>query len=269
VTQPDVFDGQRHIWTIGDYPAVAERLLPASVAMLEALGPLAGKRVLDVATGTGNAAIVAARAGAEAVGIDLTPNQLNLARARAEAEGVAVDLREANAESLPFPDASFDAVVSAFGVIFAPDHAAAAGELARVCRPGGTVALTSWAGGGWMMRWLDKAAMLAPPPPPGGPRPDEWGDADEVVRRLAAAGLSPQVEVRAFDWDFADADEAVAFLTRASGPFIAFLAMAEAQGRGDEARALLREAIVESDVGTDGRCLLPAPYLLAVGRRPA
>src|SRR6478609_872549 len=139
----DPAEAQRRIWAAGDYSVVARQFLPMSVETVEAVGVRAGDRVLDVGTGNGNAAIEAARRGATVTGIDLTPEQVDLARKRCADEGLDVDLRVGNAEALDVPDASYDVVLSVLGVIFAPDHARALGEMARACRPRGTVAMTA------------------------------------------------------------------------------------------------------------------------------
>ena len=129
-------DAQVRIWSSGDYPVIARRLLPISLALIDAVGIGPGDQVLDVGVGNGNAAIEAARRGAQVTGIDLTPIQIERARARCVDEQVEVDLRVGNAEHLDVPDASFDQVLSVMGVIFAPDHERAVAEMARAARPG-------------------------------------------------------------------------------------------------------------------------------------
>lgn len=255
------------MWTIGDYPVIARHLLPISVATVAAVALEPGDRVLDVAVGDGNAAIEAARRGARVTGIDLTPAQIERARARCAAEGVEVDLHVGDAEALDVPDARFDVVLSVMGIIFAPDHERAAAELARACRPGGTVAITAWAAGGWSDRWRARTAHLVPTPPPGGPAPDEWGDPDDVTQRLAGAGLDATVEQRSFAFRFASPQDALDVFTTAAGPFVQFMAIATAAGHADEARDELLAAVTESNEATDGSCVLPAPYLLALARR--
>ena len=129
----------RTMWASGDYPSMVETfLLPLGPRLVDACGIEPGMKVLDVAAGTGNAAIRAAQRGATVTASDLTPELLDAGRQVAEAEGVELEWREADAENLPFDDESFDVVMSSIGVMFAPHHRAAADELARVCRPGGT-----------------------------------------------------------------------------------------------------------------------------------
>jgi predicted nicotinamide N-methyase len=132
-----VKERQQTMWASGDFHAVAALIQPVAEDLCEAVDLRADWRVLDVATGSGNAALAAARRGCDVVGIDYVPALLARGRRRAEAEGLDIDLVEGDAESIPFPDASFDAVLSVYGAMFAPDHEKTFAELARVCRPGG------------------------------------------------------------------------------------------------------------------------------------
>ena len=143
-TAPDfeaVKQRQQAAWASGDFAVVASRIVLVAEHLCDTADLQAGWRVLDVATGSGNAAIAAARHGCTAVGVDYVPALLENGRRRAEAEGLPVELLEGDAEALPFPDGSFDAVTSVFGSMFAPDHSRAGAELLRVVRPGGTIAL--------------------------------------------------------------------------------------------------------------------------------
>jgi SAM-dependent methyltransferase len=260
-------EAQVRVWSSGDYPVIARRLMPISIELVEAIGVQPGDQALDVGVGNGNAAVEAARRGARVTGIDLAPRQIERARARCDEEQVEVDLRVGNAEELDVPDASFDRVMSVMGIIFAPDHHRVLTEMARVARPGGTVAMTAWAEDGWSTSWRGRAAGLLPPPPAGSPQPDAWGDPDEVARRLAAAGLDATVETRSFTWEFASEQEALDTFTTSAGPYVQFLATATQLGLADEALALLREALADSNVATGGTCRLPAPYLMALAVR--
>ncbi|MBI2709485.1 MAG: class I SAM-dependent methyltransferase [Actinobacteria bacterium] len=263
---------ERRRWTIGDYPAVARRLAPVSTAVVDAVeravGPIAGRDVLDVGVGDGNAAIEAARRGARVAAVDLTPAQVERARARIGAERLDIDVRLGDAQALPWPTASFDAVVSVFALIFAPAPALAAAESARVCRPGGVVALTAWAGGPWRRAWQPRAAEVNPMPPPAGADSDDWGDPATAGARLRAAGLEPHVEVRPFAWSFPSVEAGVEFFLTAAGPFVAFREAAAARGRAADAEAAVGDALREANEATDGTVSAPAPYLLALGRIP-
>lgn len=174
----------RAMWAMGDYPAVAHDVIPGLGAVLvEACGVLPGSRVLDVAAGTGNAAIPAAASGASVVACDLTPELLEAGRQLAAVHGIELEWHEADAEALPFPDDSFDTVLSCVGVMFAPNHRACADELLRVCRPGGTIGLVSWTPEGFVGQMLATMKPYAPPPPPGAQPPPLWGR-EEHVRTL-------------------------------------------------------------------------------------
>ncbi|MEU2113332.1 class I SAM-dependent methyltransferase [Streptomyces sp. NPDC019507] len=171
----------RAMWALGDYPAVADQLIPAlGPTLVEACGIDAGSRVLDVAAGTGNAAIPAALAGADVVASDLTPELLDAGRLIAGKLGAELEWREADAEALPFDDGAFDTVMSCVGVMFAPHHQAAADEMLRVCRPGGTIGLLNWTPEGFIGRMFATMKPYAPPPPPGAQPPPLWGDEDHV-----------------------------------------------------------------------------------------
>jgi SAM-dependent methyltransferase len=262
-----VLDAQRRVWSLGDYGVIARHLRSISEELAAAVAITAGEDVLDVAVGDGNTAILAARAGAKVAGVDLTPAQIELARTRCAAEELDVDLRVANAESLPFTDASFDVVVSSMGLIFAPDHLAAAAEVARVLRPGGQVGITSWAGRGWSVRLWERAAHLLPTPPAGGPRPDEWGDPAVAVARFDAVGIDATAGVRPFFWTMPSVTACASLFESSAGPFIALFQHAAAQGTTEEVHAALVEVMTEANEATDGTCRLPAPFVLVTGRR--
>lgn len=181
-------------WAAGDYRPTAARLAGVAEDLVAGLGDVAGRRVLDVGAGTGNAALAAARRGAIAVGLDPTRELLDEARARAESEGLACEWVEGAAEALPFPDDSFDAVVSVFGVMFAPDHEAAAAELVRVCRAGGTVSVANWIPDGPLAGFAGAVASVFPPPPAGTPSPAAWGREHHVRDLFAAAGAEARFE---------------------------------------------------------------------------
>src|SRR5213083_66759 len=175
--QPDlhaVKERQQQTWASGDFGVVAARIVLVAEQLCDSADLHAGWRVLDVATGSGNAAIAAARLGCAAVGVDYVPALLERGRQRAAAEGLEVELLEGDAEALPFADASFDAVTSVFGSMFAPDHARAAAELLRVCRPGGTIALASWTPEGFIGELFQTVGAHVPPPA-GVPAPMLWG----------------------------------------------------------------------------------------------
>ncbi|HEX6267489.1 MAG TPA: class I SAM-dependent methyltransferase [Burkholderiales bacterium] len=165
---------QREMWAAGDYAAVATPLLIVSELLCEAADLRAGSKVLDVATGSGNTALGAARRRCEVIGVDYVPSLLERARERAAVERLEIRFDEGDAENLPYADGAFDAVLSSFGVMFAPDQERAAGELLRVCRSGGRIALANWTPEGFVGQWFQVTARYAPPPP-GIEPPLRWG----------------------------------------------------------------------------------------------
>jgi SAM-dependent methyltransferase len=174
------------MWALGDYPALATDLIAdLGTTLVRACGVRAGERVLDVAAGSGNAAIPAAQAGADVVACDLTPELLEAGRAHAAQVGVALEWRQADAEALPLADGEFDTVLSCLGVMFTPHHQASASELVRVCRPGGTIGLLSWTPEGFIGQMFATMKPYAPPPPPGAQPPPLWGREDHVRSLLA------------------------------------------------------------------------------------
>lgn len=190
-TTPDAVDADRALktrhramWALGDYPTIAEEVVGDLGAILvEACGVGPGDRVLDVAAGSGNAAIPAALTGARVIASDLTPELFESGRRRAAERGVELEWREADAEALPFANAEFDIVLSCIGVMFAPHHQAGADELVRVCKPGGTIGLLSWTPEGFIGQLFATMKSYAPPPPPGAQPPPLWGR-EEHVRAL-------------------------------------------------------------------------------------
>ena len=171
----------RAMWALGDYPAVAIDVIPElGPELVAACRVRAGDRVLDVAAGTGNAAVPAALTGARVTASDLTPELFAAGRKFADRHGVTVQWEEGDAEALPYADGAFDVVLSCVGVMFAPHHQRAADELVRVCRPGGTIGLLSWTPTGFVGELFKAMKPYAPPPPAGAQPPPLWGDEDHV-----------------------------------------------------------------------------------------
>jgi SAM-dependent methyltransferase len=259
----------RTMWASGDYPSMVETwLLPLGPRLVEASGIAPGMRVLDVAAGTGNASLPAAQAGADVTASDLTPELLEAGRRRADAAGLTLAWVEADAEQLPFDDASFDVVISSIGAMFAPHHQQTADELMRVCRPGGTIGLLSWTPEGMIGTLLRTIGPFAPPPPPGAQPPPLWGSAAHLAG-LFGAGVdfgSPMrdiLEVTAFERprDFGEHFKA------RYGPTIAAQANARRNGREEEFEAAFDRFCDEWDRGTPGRARFELEYLIAVGKR--
>ncbi len=259
----------RKMWASGDYPSMVETfLVPLGPRLVEASGIESGMRVLDVAAGTGNASIPAAQAGAEVTASDLTPELLEAGRARAEADGVELEWAEADAENLPFDAESFDVVISAIGVMFAPHHQEAADELVRVTRPGGTIGLLSWTPDGMIGALFKTMGPFAPAPPPGAQPPPLWGG-EEHLRELFGERVEWRtverdvLEVTAFD---RPGDYGEHFKER-YGPTIAARANAEKDGRADEFDEALDRFCEEWNRGTADDARFEMEYLVAVGSR--
>lgn len=190
-------DKHRAMWALGDYPALAaEVIADLGPTLVDAVGVGPGDRVLDVAAGSGNAAVPAALAGAAVVASDLTPALLEAGRRAAEARGVTVDWQEADAEALPYDDGTFDVAMSCVGIMFAPHHATAAGELVRVVRPGGRIGVLSWTPAGFIGQMFATMKPYAPPPPPGAQPPPLWGHEQHVRELLGDAVTDVRVEKR-------------------------------------------------------------------------
>ena len=172
----------RAMWASGNYDAVAtEVIAPLGEVLVAAAGVRPGDAVLDLAAGSGNVALPAARTGADVVATDLTPELLAVGEQRAEAEGLSIRWRESDAEAMICPDNRHDKVLSCVGVMFAPHHQAAADEIIRITRPGGTVALLSWTPEGFIGQMFAAMKPFAPPPPPGAQPPPLWGRPEHLA----------------------------------------------------------------------------------------
>ena len=257
------------MWASGDYPSMVETfLLPLGPRLVDACGIEAGMTVLDVAAGTGNASLPAARLGARVTASDLTPELLEAGRRVAEDEGLELDWVEADAERLPFADGSFDVVMSSIGAMFAPHHQAVADELVRVCRPGGTIGMLNWTPEGMIGSLFRTMGPFAPPPPPGAQSPPLWGGEDHLQ------GLfGDRVAWRALERDhltitaFPNARDYGAHFRARYGPTIAARANAERSGREAEFDETLDRFCDEWDRGTEGQARFEKEYLVAVGTR--
>lgn len=261
--------GQRAMWASGDYPHVAQRIKAVGELLVARLGAGPGVEMLDVATGAGNVAIPAARAGARVTGLDLTPELLEAARRRASEEGLQIDFVEGDAEALPFADGSFDRVSSCFGVMFAPRQRQAAAELVRVARPGGTIAVAAWTPGGLIGSMFRATTSFMPSPPPELQPPVRWGEEDHVRSLFADAGVELQFERHEVVFEHDSTEAIVAEDERMLGPAIMAKAALEPQGRYEELRAQLIALYESANESEDGRFRARAEYLLSIAHLPA
>jgi SAM-dependent methyltransferase len=268
-------EGSRAMWAAGDYPVVADRLRPVAHELVQRAGVGAGDRVLDVGTGSGSVAVTAATCGAVVIGIDHIDTWFPAARASAEAAGATVELVVADAEDLPYPDGAFDVVLSNFAHMFAPRHDVVAGEMARVCRSGGTVAFTVWATDDHdessafaiIGQALSSAAASDDAPAPID-TPDQWGRPDYAIERFARHGVElTLLQPGSLRWTFASLDALDELLLTASGPYIKAREALESVGAWEQVWAEVREFNRGANVATDGTYALDQPYLIAVGRK--
>jgi SAM-dependent methyltransferase len=191
----------RDTWMAGDFGVIARFAEKLVEEFVERLPLKAGVSVLDVACGTGNGVIPAARTGATVSGVDIATNLVEQARTRVAEQGLTVDLREGDAEQLAFPDSSFDVVMSTFGAMFAPRPEKTAGELLRVCKPGGLVAMANWTSTGFVGKTFKLSAQHVPPPPDI-PAPVLWGDEGVARQRLGVAAKKISCTRRTGDMKF-------------------------------------------------------------------
>jgi len=255
----------RTTWDSGDYASVAQTLvLEVGASAVAAAGPRPGEEVLDIATGSGNAAMAAAVAGARVTGLDLAPSLLDVARQRARAAGVKVDWIEGDAEALPFDDDSFDTVLSAIGVQFAPRHELAAREIARVVKPGGKIVLCNWTPQGFIGQFFKTISPRLPKPPEGASPPPLWGDETHMRRLFAGTGVRFEVESRSVVFAHDSCESFVDYMADCYGPLLKARERLEPEGDWDELRHDLVALCEESNLAPDS-FLAPSEYLLVRG----
>jgi SAM-dependent methyltransferase len=261
-------DGQRRMWTAGDYPEVSRRIASVAEVLAQQVGAAPGVELLDIATGSGNVAIAAARAGARVTGLDLTPKLLDVARSRAAAEDLKVEFVEGDAEELPFDDRSFDRVTSCFGVMFAPRQALAAGELVRVARPGATIGVIAWTPEGFVGQSFQTSASYMPPMPDGLAPPVMWGNEQHVRSLFADSGGEVTCERRAVTFSGANAEAWLADDERMLGPAVMAKAALEPQGRYEQLREDMLAMYARFNEADDGSFRVESEYLLTLVKLP-
>src|SRR5215813_1587338 len=232
--QPDlaaVKTRQQGAWSSGDYAVVGTTLQIVGEELCEALDLRAGSKVLDVAAGNGNVTLAAARRWCSVTSTDYVPELLERGRARAAAERLAVEFREADAEALPFPDESFDVVVSTFGVMFTPDQDKAASELLRVCRSGGKIGLANWTPEGFIGQVFKTLGKYLPPPA-GAKSPALWGTQARITEMFGTSAASITAEKRHFTFRYKSPPHFLDVFRNYYGPMLkAFAALDETNQR--------------------------------------
>jgi SAM-dependent methyltransferase len=258
----------RATWAAGNYAAVAERIDEVPPRdLLERVPVSPGGEVLDVATGTGNVALQAGAAGANVIGLDITPELFDTARERASEQGVDVEWVEGDAEDLPFEDERFDVVLSVFGVQFAPRHQVVADELARVTRPNGRIGLVNWTPEGLIGQMFKIMGKYLPAPPDYASPPPLWGNEEHVRELFADTGIELEFARGHNPWRFDSAEHFVLFFETYYGPTLKARQRLEGEGRYRELREELHALAERHNEATDGSLLMHGEYLVTVGRR--
>lgn len=257
---------QQGVWASGDYSAVAARIPLMSELLVDAADLRAGARVLDVAGGSGNTALAAARCGCDVTSVDYVPSLLDRGRERAAAEGLEVRYVEADAQRLPFADGAFDAVITVVGAMFAPDQRSTAAEMMRVCRPGGTIAMASWTPTGFVGQLLRIVGAYVPPPA-GLTPPTMWGDEAHVRALLAGGVREMSMRTREFTFRFASPRDFTTFFREMYGPTRAAFRALGPEAEEDLARDMDELARTHDRLGGDGAIAVPSEYLEVVATR--
>ncbi len=255
---------QRATWGSGDYAAIGTTLQIVGESLCETIDLRSGARVLDVAGGNGNASLAAARRFCVVTATDYVPALVERAKERAAAERQSIDFAVEDAEALSFADASFDVVLSTFGVMFTADHDRAAAEMLRVCRPGGTIAMANWTPDGFIGQ-LFKTLGRHLPPPPGARSPALWGTREAIERMFGGQADTIALVPRSFAFRYRSPEHFVAFFRDFYGPLHkAFEALGD---RGAALETDLLALIAEHNHASDGTMVVPSDYVEVIIRK--
>lgn len=261
----NITEQQQTTWATGDFNEIARQNVGMAEALCQAADPHPGQRVLDVACGSGNAALVAARRYCQVAGVDYVPALIERAQRRAAAAGRDVDFRVADAQELPYPDASFDVVLSVYGMQFAPDQEKAAGELLRVCRPGGKIGLASPIPAGWSGDFFAVHGRYAPPPP-GVKPPLRWGTTDGLDELLSNGVRTIESKQLTSLQYYRSIDHALDVFCSYFGPTMRVLRTVDAQTRQHFLEAL-KAVFKRYNHATDGTAIVENQYLQTIATR--
>ena len=256
---------QQATWSSGDYAIVGTTLQIVGEQLAEAMDLRAGQKVLDIAAGNGNATLAAARRWCEVTSTDYVETLLARGKQRAEADGLAVTFQTADAEALPFADASFDGVMSTFGAMFSPDQSSTASEMLRVCRPGGRIGLANWTPDGFigqMFKTIDKQL----PPPAGMKSPALWGTWEWIEKAFRADAAALAAEPRHFMFRYRTPEHFLDVFRRYYGPMLKAFDALDTRGRAALSRDII-ELIGNFNRATDGTMVVPGEYLEVVVTR--
>ncbi|MDQ4069410.1 MAG: class I SAM-dependent methyltransferase [Actinomycetota bacterium] len=253
---------QRDTWASGNYAVIGTTLQIVGESLCEAVDVQAGERVLDVAAGNGNASLAAARRGAVVTATDYVTSLLEQAQARAASEGLTIDTEQVDAEALPFPDGSFDVVLSTFGVMFAPDQERAAAELVRACRPGGRIALANWTPSGFIGH-VFKALGRYVSPPPGVRPPVAWGEEARLRQLFGNDVQSLAFHRRQFVFRYRSAEHWLETFRTYYGPMLKAFSTVDDAARAALERDLLAVAN-DHNTSSTGTLRVPSEYLEVV-----
>jgi len=260
---------ERAMWATGDYASIARDMFwEVGARIVERVGVSPGDRVLDVACGTGNAAIRAAVAGGHVVGIDFTPELFDAGRALAAEVGVEIEWVEGDVEAMPVEDESFDVVLSTFGCMFAPRHEVAARELVRVLRPNGRMGLCSWTPDSSLAALMRSMFRYLPPEPDFSQPPPQWGSVDHVRALFEETGITLQFERQEVQFRFPSVDEALQIYETKWGPFIRARELLSPQGLWPALRAELAAVLEQRNTSRGADLIYPGEYLVVLGKKP-
>jgi len=260
----EFIERQRAMWAAGDYAALSEHIRDVGERVVAAARVDADMRVLDVACGAGNAAIPAARTGADVTGLDLVPELLDAGRRKATTAGVEITWVEGNAEELPFEDGAFDRVFSTFGHMFAPRHQRTADEMARVCREGGVIAICCWTPEGASGEVMRTAGSYMPPPPDYASPPMLWGTEDHVREMFGSVATDFEFERHSTTIEAESVEGFLDVFAENFGPLVTAKQMLGA--RFDELRTEILDIWERRNAAGNGGLVLPQEYLLSVIR---
>ena len=255
----------RTLWSAGDYPSATHLIAEVGPRTVEAAAVTGDDAVLDVACGSGNATIPAARTGATTTGLDITPKLLEAGKNAAAEAGVEIEWIEGDAQDLPFDDAGFDVVLSVFGCMFAPDHRKTAEELVRVLKPGGRMAVAAWRPEGNMGEMFGTIASHMPPPPEGFQPPPLWGREDHVREIFDGTGLDLKFEPTAVDFIAASPEAYLEEVERDLPPIVMAKKSLEPEKR-EAMRADLAKLYEDTNESDDG-FRAPQEYVLIKGKK--